>query len=61
MPLTFIAESALVLVKVLQPHPLPDEVEELLEGGAALLVVVHLLLALLTLTAVQQPHLVILK
>ena len=36
IPLTFVAESALVLVEVLEAHPLPDEVEELLEGRPAL-------------------------
>ena len=59
MLLTFVAEAALVLVEVLESHPLPDEVEELLEGGAALLVVVHLLLALLALAAVEEAHLVL--
>ena len=55
--LTFIAKSGLVLGEALEPDPLADEVEELVEGRAALLVVVHLLLGLLALAAVHQTNL----
>ena len=58
MSLTFVAESCLVLSKPLEPHALADDVEELVEGGPALLVVVHLLLGLLAGPAVHHPHLV---
>ena len=57
MSLTFVAKSCLVLSKPLEPHALTDDVEELVEGGAALLVVVHLLLRLLTGAAVHDAHL----
>ena len=55
--LTFIAQPRLVLVESLEPDPLSDEVEELVEGGPALLVVVHLLLSLLAVAAVHQTDL----
>ena len=57
MSLTFVAESCLVLSKPLEPHSLADDVEELVEGGPALLVVVHLLLRLLARPAVHDAHL----
>ena len=57
MSLTFVAESCLVLSKPLEPHALADDVEELVEGGPALLVVVHLLLRLLPGAAVHDAHL----
>ena len=49
----------LVLLESLQPDPLSDEVEELVERRSSLLVVVHLLLGLLALAAVEQAHLVL--
>ena len=55
--LTFVAESCLVLSEALQSDALPDDVEELVEGGPALLVVVHLLLRLLARPAVHDAHL----
>ena len=55
--LTFVAESCLVLSEALQSDALPDDVEELVEGGPALLVVVHLLLCLLARPAVHDAHL----
>ena len=54
---TFVAEPGLVLGEPLEPDPLADDVEELVEGGPALLVVVHLLLGLLAGAAVHHPHL----
>ena len=55
--LTFVAESCFVLVEALEPNPLTNEVQELVEGGPALLVVVHVLLGLLTSAAVHYTHL----
>ena len=55
--LTFVAESCLVLSKALQSDALADHVEELVEGGPSLLVVVHLLLRLLARPAVHDAHL----
>ena len=55
--LTFVAESCLVLSEALQSDALPDDVEELVEGGPSLLVVVHLLLRLLARPAVHDAHL----
>jgi hypothetical protein len=55
--LTFVAESCFVLVESLEPDPLSNDVEKLVEGGPPLLVVVHLLLRLLTSSAVHHSHL----
>jgi hypothetical protein len=55
--LTFTAESCFVLVEPFESDFLPDELEELVEGRTALLVVVHVLLSLLTLPAIHQPDL----
>ena len=55
--LTFVAESCLVLSEAFQSDALADHVEELVEGGPSLLVVVHLLLRLLARPAVHDAHL----
>ena len=55
--LTFVAESCLVLSEAFQSNALADHVEELVEGGPSLLVVVHLLLRLLARPAVHDAHL----
>ena len=55
--LTFAAESGFVLVEPLQSDFLSDELQELVEGWAPVLVVVHVLLSLLALTAVHQANL----
>ena len=55
--LTFVAESCLVLSEAFQSNALADHVEELVEGGPPLLVVVHLLLRLLPRPAVHHAHL----
>ena len=56
--LTFVAESCFVLVESLQSHSLTQQVQELVEGGSPLLIVVHLLLGLLARPAVHHPYLV---
>ena len=55
--LTFAAEPGFVLVEPLQSDFLSDELEELVEGRAPALVVVHVLLSLLALAAVHQANL----
>ena len=55
--LTFVAESCFVLAEAPESDPLSEHVQELVEGGAALLIVVHLLLSLLARPAVHHTNL----
>ena len=56
--LTFVTKPRLVFLEALEPDPLAQQVEELIEGGPPLLVVVHILLRLLARPAVHHAHLV---
>lgn len=58
-PLTLDVQLGSVLGEALQADLLADEGEELLEGGASLLVVVHLLLGALASLAIEDAHLVL--
>lgn len=58
LPLTLDVQLGGVLGEALQADLLPDQGEELVEGGAGLLVVVHLLLRALASLAVEDPHFV---
>lgn len=58
LPLTLDIQLGSVLGEALQADLLTDEGEELLEGGAGLLVVVHLLFRALAGLAVQDAHFV---
>ena len=55
--LTFVAEARLVFLEASEPDALAQQVKELIEGGAALLVIVHVLLCLLACSAVHHSHL----
>ena len=55
--LTFVTKSRLVFLEALESDPLAKQVEELIEGGPPLLVVVHVLLSLLARPAVHHTHL----
>ena len=55
--LTFVTKPRLVFLEALEPDPLAQQVEELIEGGPPLLVVVHVLLSLLARPAVHHAHL----
>ncbi len=54
---TFGVQLGSVLGEALEANLLPQELEELFQGGAGHLVVVHLLLSALTRSAVHHPHL----
>lgn len=58
LPLTLDIQLGGVLGEALQADLLPNQGEELLEGGAGLLVVVHLLLRALAGLAVEDAHFV---
>lgn len=57
--LTLIVQLRAVLAEAFQPHPLAEEVQELLEGWPCRLVVVHLLFCALPGFAVQDPDFVL--
>lgn len=58
-PLTLDIKLGGVLGEALQADLLPDQGKELLEGGAGILVVVHLLLRALASLAVEDAHFVL--
>lgn len=57
--LTFIVQLRSVFAEAFQPHPLAQEVKELLEGRPGRLIVVHVLLRALARSAVQDADLVL--
>lgn len=57
--LTLVVQLCTVLAEAFQPHPLTQEVQELLEGRACSLIIIHLFLCALPSSAVQDPDLVL--
>lgn len=57
--LTFVIQLSSVFGEAFEPHPLAEQIQELLQRRTATFIVVHFLLRALARLTVKHPHLVL--